>query len=194
MLSAGRSRSILLMKVTPMMRSVTTAPLAPPVISQPVAKCTAGPVLCRYAKTLAKPLAPALLVALSLSTGCYDGEALINDVRSAALRTRLVEIDLGSYRTTMPRTRNESEATEIELHIFGTVPRYRVPAIEKVLAADGYRLRHETIAAVRKATAAELAEPDLAALRARLEKVINARLADASVKSIGFYEVRVRTR
>jgi hypothetical protein len=136
----------------------------------------------------------ALLLALGLCAGCYNDDALINEVRSAALRTRLVEVDLGSYRTTMPRKRNESEATEVQLHIFGTVPRYRVPEIEKQLEADGYRLRHETLAAVRKSTAQELAEPNLTALRARLEKVINEQLADAQVKSIGFYEVQMHTR
>lgn len=134
-----------------------------------------------------------ILLGLCLS-GCYDGDALIGEVRSAALRTRLVEIDLGTYRTTMPRKRNESEATEIELHIFGTVPRYRVPEIETRLKTDGFRLRHETIAAVRKTTPEELAEPSLSALRTRLEKVINKRLDEAPVKSIGFYEVKLQTR
>jgi hypothetical protein len=135
-----------------------------------------------------------LALTLSLCAGCYDGDALINEVRSAALRTRLVEIDLGSYRTTMPRKRNESESTEIKLHIFGTVPRYRIPEIEKHLQTDGYRLRHETLAAVRRSTAQELAEPNLTALRTRLEKVLNAELADAPVKSIGFYEVQLHSR
>jgi hypothetical protein len=136
----------------------------------------------------------ALLLPLGLCAGCYDGDALINEARSAAMRTRLVEIDLGSYRTSMPRKRNESEATEIELHIFGTVPRYRIPEIEKQLQADGYRLRSETIAAVRKSTPQELAEPNLTALRSRLEKVVNSQLADAPVKSIGFYAVQMCTR
>jgi len=136
----------------------------------------------------------ALCLAFSLCAGCYDGDALINEVRSAALRTRLVEVDLGSYRTTMPRKRHESEATEIQLHIFGTVPRYRIPEIEKQLQSDGYRLRHETLAAVRESTAEELAEPNLTALRTRLEEVLNAALPDAPVKSVGFYEVQMRTQ
>jgi hypothetical protein len=139
-------------------------------------------------------IAPALLLALGLSSGCYNGAALIDEVRSAALRTRLVEVDLGSYKTTMPRKRSENEATAIELHIFGTVARYRVPEIESHLASDGFRLRHETLAAVRQTTAAELAEPNLTALRTRLENVINEQLGEAPVKSIGFYEVRLGTR
>jgi hypothetical protein len=135
-----------------------------------------------------------MLLALSLIAGCYDGDAIIDEVRAVALRTRLVEVDLGAYRTTMPRQENESEATEIALHIFGTVPRYRVPEIEKQLRADGYRLRHLALAAVRQTTTDELAEPNLSALRARLEEVVNSQLADAPVKSIGFYDVRLGSR
>ena len=94
----------------------------------------------------------------------------------------------------MPRSRNESESTELAIHIFGTVARYRVPEIEKQLQADGYRLRHETIAAIREATPAELAEPSLIQLRDRIEKVVNHILSDAPVKMIGFYDVRMRTK
>jgi hypothetical protein len=140
-----------------------------------------------------RPILPVLLLALGLTAGCYDSDALIDQVRSAALRTRLVEVDLGAYRTTMPRKQNESEATEIEIHIFGTVPRYCLPQIEEQLTADGFRLRHEALAAVRKTTDDELAEPNLTALRGRLETVVNEQLADAPVKSIGFYEVRLGT-
>ena len=135
-----------------------------------------------------------LLLGLASCAGCYDPGALINEVRSAALRSRLVEVDLGSFRTTMPHPRNTSETTELQLHIFGTVPRYRVPDIEKQLQADGFRLRHETIAAVRQASREELAEPSLNQLRSRIEKVVNHILDDAPVKTIGFYDVRMRTR
>ena len=141
-----------------------------------------------------RSLPAALLLGLGLCAGCYDGDALVNDVHSAALRSRLVEVDLGSFRTTMPRERNASETTELELHFFGTVLRYQVPGIEKQLQEDGYRLRHETISAVRQATPEELAEPDFSRLRARIEQVVNRVLSDAPVKSIGFYDVRMKTR
>jgi hypothetical protein len=134
------------------------------------------------------------MIGLVLCAGCYDGKALIEDARSQALRTRLVEVDLGSYCTAMPREPQTSETAELSLHIFGTVPRYRVPEIEKQLEADGYRLRHETLAAVRHATPVELAEPSFDRLRARIEEVVNQNLKEAPVKSIGFYEVRLRRR
>ena len=131
------------------------------------------------------------LASLILSTGCYDGNAIVNEVRSEALRTRLVEVDLGRFRTTMPRASNTSASTELKLHIFGTVPRYRVPEIEQHLKSDGFRLRHETLMAVRKATPEELAEPSLSRLRARIEKVVNQNLKEAPVKTVGFYELSV---
>jgi hypothetical protein len=135
-----------------------------------------------------------VLAGLVLCAGCYDGKVLIEEVQSQALRTRLVEVDLGSFRTTMPREPQTSESAELSLHIFGTVPRYRVPEIEKQLESDGYRLRHETLAAVRHATPEELAEPSLNRLRGRIEEVVNQNLKESPVKAIGFYEVRMRNR
>jgi hypothetical protein len=129
---------------------------------------------------------------LCLCGGCYDSDALVNDARSAALKNRAAEIDLGTYHTTLPRDPDTNSFTELLIHIFGTVPRYQVSSIEKQLQADAYELRHRTLAAVRSTTRAELAEPDLEQLRSRIEKVVNDVLADASVGSIGFYEIRMR--
>jgi hypothetical protein len=136
-----------------------------------------------------------LLVSLSiLTSGCYNGDALLEKARSAALRTRLAEIDLGTYRTTMPKNEETNSLTELELHMFGTVPRYRVPEIEQQLKAEEYRIRAEMIAAVREATVDELAEPNLTQLRARIEKVVNDILEESPVKTIGFYSLRVDYR
>jgi hypothetical protein len=134
------------------------------------------------------------LLSLGLCTGCYDGDKIIDEVRSEALRTRLVEVDLGTYRTAMPREPNTSETTELNLHMFGTTLRYRVPEIEEQIKSDGFRLRHDTIAALRKVTPDELAEPSFDRLRARIEEVVNQNLKDAPVQSIGFYEVRLVNR
>jgi len=138
---------------------------------------------------------PCLLVSLSLFTsGCYDGDALLEQARSAAQRTRLAEIDLGEYRTTMPKNPQTNSLTELNLHLFGTVPRYRVPEIEQQLKAEDYRIRAEMIAAVRAASVDELAEPNLTQLRARIEKVVNDILEESPVKTIGFYSLRVDYR
>jgi hypothetical protein len=126
--------------------------------------------------------------------GCYDGEALVQAARSSALKTRLAEVDFGMYRTTLPRDARTQTITELKLHVFGTVPRYRVPEIEKRLKAEEYRLRHTTLGAVRKATREELAEPSFTQLRERIEQVVNEILEDSPVKSIGFYEVSLREK
>lgn len=129
---------------------------------------------------------------LCLFGGCYDGQQMIESTRTNVLKTRDAEIDLGNYETTMPRDSQTNAFTELSVHIFGTVPRYRVAEIKKQLRADEYRLRHSTLAALRGTTREELAEPDLAQFRARIEKAVNEVLTDAPVKQIGFYDVRLQ--
>ncbi len=129
-----------------------------------------------------------------MSAGCYDGEALVREARSTALSTRLAEVDLGKFQTTLPRVASSDSLTDLDLHIFGTVPRHRLSALKTQIKVDDYRLRHELLAAVRGATPEELAEPSLAQLRERIEHVVNAILSDAPVKSIGFYQVTLRQR
>jgi hypothetical protein len=126
--------------------------------------------------------------------GCYDGSALIHQARSAAQSTRLAEIDLGTYHTTMPKDPATKSLTELELHLFGAAPRYHAATIERRLRSEDYRLRHELLAAVRQASAAELSEPDLTRLRARIEMVVNEILKDSPIESIGFYDVRLQYR
>ena len=137
-----------------------------------------------------------VIAALSLAAcaGCYDGDALVEAARSTAVKTRLAEVDFGLFQTTLPRDRETSVLTELKLHVFGTVPRYRVPDIKKQLKVEEYRLRAETLEAVRNATRDELSEPSLTQLRERIERVLNEILTDAPVKTIGFYEVSLRQR
>src|SRR6478752_7911157 len=134
-----------------------------------------------------------LAVALALCAGCYDGSSMVKEAQSVALKTRLAEIDLGKYQTTLPRDPVTNHFTAVDIHIFGTVPRYRLAAVTKQLKADEYRVRHETLAAVRKSTREELAEPTFAQLRARIEKVVNEVLEDAPVKEVGFYQLTMRS-
>lgn len=123
--------------------------------------------------------------------GCYNSAALVDEVRSHALRTQTREINLGIYRTTMPRDPDSNSLTEIELRLFGTVPQYKISAIQKQLKADGTRLRYETLTAIRRTTAGELGEPDLGQLRSRLMQVANNVIKDAPIKSIGVEAIRI---
>jgi hypothetical protein len=136
--------------------------------------------------------AASLVICLILVPGCYDGEALVEQARSVALNTRLAEVDLGTYRTTLPRDPQTGLFIEMEVRVFGTVPRYRVPEIEKQLKTEEYRLRHETLAMLRRSSREDLADPNLSEMRTRIEHVINGILENAPVKTIGFYSVRLR--
>jgi hypothetical protein len=124
--------------------------------------------------------------------GCYDSKEMVKQAQSIALNSRLAEVDLGKFRTTLPRDPVTHNFTSLDIHIFGTVSRYQLAAVNRQLQADEYRLRHETLAALRKSTREELAEPNFAQLRTRLEEVANRVLADAPVKRIGFYELTMR--
>ena len=133
-----------------------------------------------------------LPLVLGVSSGCYDGEALLKQAQSTALNASLAEVDLGEFSTTLPRDPNTGRYTSIDLHIFGTVSRSRLGDVKKQLKYDNYRLRHETLTAVRRSTRDELTDPTLAKLRARIEQVVNQVLADTPVKEIGFYQLTVR--
>ena len=126
-----------------------------------------------------------LLLAVGLTTGCYDGDALLKQAQSTALSTTLAEVDLGKYQTTLPRDPTTGHFTSVELHLFGTVPRSRLSAVQQQLESDEYRMRHETITAVRQSTSEELCDPSFTKLRARLEQVVNKVLTDSPVKEVG---------
>jgi hypothetical protein len=134
------------------------------------------------------------MLAFGVCAGCYDGELLVREVRSTAVSTRMAEVDLGRFLTTLPRDRKNNSFTDLDVHIFATVPRSRVSAVKRCLKTEEYRLRHDLLAAVRGATADELAEPSLAQLRNRIERVVTSVLSDTPVKSIGFYQVTLRRR
>ncbi|HVT28703.1 MAG TPA: hypothetical protein VHE81_11875, partial [Lacipirellulaceae bacterium] len=93
-----------------------------------------------------------LAFALLASGGCYDGTEMLKEAQSAALNTRLAEVDLGTFETTLPRDPDTSHFTELNLHIFGTVPRYRLAAVTRQLKTDEFRVRYETLTAVREST------------------------------------------
>jgi hypothetical protein len=133
----------------------------------------------------------ALATTALVCAGCYDAHALVDQVRTDALRNRLHEVDLGTYRTTMPRDPKTTLLMEVEVHLFSTVPQYKIHAIEEGLETDGYRLRYETLAAIRQTSGDELAEPDLTQLRGRLMQVVNKILADAPLKSIGIQDLKI---
>jgi hypothetical protein len=123
--------------------------------------------------------------------GCYDSSALVNQVRSEALRSQTHEIDLGLYRTTLPSDPDTGRLSEIELQLFGTVPQYKIATIKKQLKADAPQLRYDTLIAIRETSAEELGEPDLGKLRNRLMQVANSVIKDAPIQAIGVEKIRI---
>src|SRR5256885_545157 len=117
-----------------------------------------------------------LAVALALCAGCYDGSEMVKQAQTAALKTRLAEIDLGKFQTTLPRDPVTNRFTAIDIHIFGTVPRYRLAAVTKQIKDDENRVRHQKLAAVRKSPRPEMGEPAFAHPPARLWKTLKAAL------------------
>lgn len=133
-----------------------------------------------------------VLASLASISGCYDGQALLKQAEAAALSTTSAEVDLGIFQTTLPRDPKTGLFATVEIHLFGTVPRARLSAVNKQLEIDDYRLRHELLIAMRTSTREELSDPALASLRARIKEVVNKVLADAPVKEIGFYQITLR--
>lgn len=157
----------------------------------------------RFAITMSPGSAPqnrlrriACLLVLTLPAtilgGCYDGDALVKQAQSTALNASMAEVDLGKFRTTLPRDPNTGRYYELEVHIFGTVPRSRLSEAKKLVKGEEFRVRQETLTAVRQCTREELSDPTLAELRARIEQVVNKVLAEAPLKEIGFYQLTVR--
>lgn len=123
--------------------------------------------------------------------GCYDGQELVELAQAEAMRTRLDEVDLGRFHTSLPRNPNGNSVTEIEFEIFASAARYRVPTIEERLERERFRLRSETLRAVRQASPEELTEPDLASLKGRIASVANEILEDNLIQAVGFKSFRL---
>ena len=137
-------------------------------------------------------LLPTCLMALLLGamSGCYNTDSLVDEVRNQAIRTRLEEFDLGYYRTTLPRYAVDGTPMEVEVEMFGTAARYKVPEVQEQITKEEYRLRQAVVVAIRQTNANEIADPDLITFRERLMTVVKQALPDAPIESLGFRTVR----
>lgn len=122
--------------------------------------------------------------------GCYTEESLVAKTRNKAIRTRIDEVELGSFRVTLPRDLDSGEMTEIQLRLFGESERYKINEIEAELEARGPQIEDTAIRTLRETPKEDLIDPALNGLRKRLVTAINAELTDAPLRAIGFYEVR----
>lgn len=129
-------------------------------------------------------------IVCATAVGCYDGDTLVQRVRDRAIRTRLEEIDLGAFRVTLPRNLGNSEVMEVDVHLFGEMPRYKIPDAEKQLEERAYLLHDRTLATLRDLDPADLTQPDLPQLREKMLVTVNGVLDDPAIKSIGIRDLK----
>lgn len=122
--------------------------------------------------------------------GCYNGELLIERARNAAMRARLEEVPLGYFRTNLPREVNAGAPIEVELELFVTTRRYRIPGVERQKRNESPRLRQDLLTAIRQTTAAEMSDPQLTQLRARLTTVAKTYFVDPPIDGVGIRQMR----
>jgi hypothetical protein len=128
-----------------------------------------------------------LLLASGALVGCFNADAMIESRRVVAVRKRLVEVDLGEYRVTLPQAAKRTESPELHFHVFGQVANRDLDDIEEMLEKKGPEIRHDVLIVARMMTIEDLEDPKLAALRSRISQVVNDSLEGEPVQEVGFY-------
>ncbi len=128
-----------------------------------------------------------LLCACLSMVGCFDGPALVEARREVANLARLEEIDLGRFRTTLPRSARYSEKVEVDLHAFGHVLNRDLEVVRKSLEENGPLLRHRLLMTTRQMDRKDLTDPMLVSLRAQIADAVNETVPGEPLKSVGFY-------
>ena len=128
-----------------------------------------------------------LLTGLVAVTGCYDADALIKARREIAIKARLVEVDLGEFRITLPGPYTERKRAEIHFRAFGQVANREARLVRATLAKNGPDLQNRMLLVVRKMKMREIQEPRLTTLRESLAAAINDTLPGEPLQFVGFY-------
>lgn len=128
-----------------------------------------------------------LSVVCLMLLGCYDAKALIEARRAVAVRARLVEVDLGEFRITLPGPYTERKRAEIHFKAFGQVANRDVKLVRATLEKNGPDLQNRMLLVVRKMKMREIQEPRLTTLRNNLASAVNDTLPGDPLQSVGFY-------
>lgn len=129
-------------------------------------------------------------ILIGVQAGCYDAEALIKARREIAIKARLVEVDLGEFRITLPGPYTERKRAEIHFRAFGQVANRELKLVRATLRKNGPDLQNRMLLVVRKMKMQEIQEPRLSALRESLASAINDTLPGDPLQSVGFYSFR----
>lgn len=124
---------------------------------------------------------------LAETVGCYDAAVLMKARQESHDRVQMDEVDLGTYRITLPHTLGESIDCVVDFHVFGQVMRGDREAIDAALQMRGAELRSAMLVAVRSMDERTFEEPKLTALRKSIAEVVNGVVGRRVVKSVGFY-------
>lgn len=125
--------------------------------------------------------------------GCYDTAALLKARQDSRDLLQMDEVDLGSYRITLPHTLGEATDNLIDFHVFGQVTRGDRQAIDDALQMRGAELRAKMLVEVRSMDPRTFEEAKLATLRKAIAAVINDTLGRRVVKQVGFYRFSFNT-
>ena len=140
-------------------------------------------MLCSISGSLALVLA----AATAGLTGCYNADALIQQRREVVKLMRLEEVNLGTFRITLPPAAGASTHGVVEFEAFGQVANQHREDVEISLEQRGPELRHEMLMAIRQMSLEQLEEPSLQSLRQEVGKVVNEPLEGELVQRVGFY-------
>lgn len=133
------------------------------------------------------PVWSCLLACQAALVGCYDAEALVKARREIAIKARLVEVDLGEFRITLPGPYMERKRAEIHFRAFGQVSHRDLRLVRATLAKNGPDLQNRMLLVVRRMKMQEIQEPRLTTLRESLASAINDTLPGEPLRSVGFY-------
>jgi hypothetical protein len=128
-----------------------------------------------------------LILSSLTSVGCFNAEAMIEARRVIAIRTRLVEVDLGEFRVTLPHAAQRTESSELHFHVFGQIANRDLEIVEQLLERSGPEIRHDILMAARLMSVEDLEDAKLAKLRDRISQVVNESLEGNPVQAVGFY-------
>ena len=126
-----------------------------------------------------------------ISSGCYNGEELVERIRSKAIRTRLEEIDLGQYRITLPRDSKSNEMIEVRIHMFAHAARHRLSSLERELKEKDFLIQDNMLTTFRAFKNEDLEDPELTYLRKTVLETVNSTLHEPLLSSLGMYDFQI---
>ena len=131
-----------------------------------------------------------LALCLAGQLGCFDADALIEARRLEAIRARLEEIDLGTYRISLTSPESVNDSVEVNFHVFGLVANRDLETVSEYLDSKKPEIRDKMLIVTRSLSDADLEDPKLSLFRDQIASIVNDTLEDEPVQSIGFYHFR----